>query len=254
MATNETGNAKNVANFEDLISFCAGYGATFNPSKASIKLPALNTQLTASRSSLTAVNNALPAYNNATAARETAFDPLSKLITRVTNAVAASGAAPNVVADIKTITKKLQGRRAAPAKKVVAKGTDTPTDPSNPTEPTEKTISASQLSFDSRIENLEKLNQQLAAITLYAPNEADLKVTALNALLTDLKAKNTAVVAATTPLSNARINRNKTLYDPTTGLVTAAAEVKMYVKSLFGASSPQYKQISGIKFTKPKGV
>ena len=248
-STVETGNAKNVANFEDLISFCTGYGATYNPSKASIKLAALNTQLTAARASLTAVNSALPAFNNATTARETAFEPLAKLITRVTNATAASGAVKGVVDDVKTIARKLQGRRAT-AKKV---GETTPTDPSNPTEPTEKTISASQLSYDSRIENLEKLNQQLAAITLYAPNEADLKVTALNALLTDLKAKNTAVVAATTPLSNARINRNKTLYDPATGLVTAAAEVKMYVKSLFGASSPQYKQISGIKFTKPKG-
>ena len=32
-STSETGHAKNVANFEDLISFCNGYGATYNPSK-----------------------------------------------------------------------------------------------------------------------------------------------------------------------------------------------------------------------------
>jgi hypothetical protein len=30
---------KNVASFEDLISFCTGYGATYNPSKAALKLP-----------------------------------------------------------------------------------------------------------------------------------------------------------------------------------------------------------------------
>lgn len=249
-STTETGNAKNVANFEDLISFCTGYGATYNPSKASIKLPALNTQLITSRTSLTAVNNALPAYNNATAAREIAFGPLSKLITRVTNAVGACGASIGIVDDVKTIARKLQGRRAD-AKKVID---PIAPDPNNPPAPTSKTISVSQLSFDSRIENLEKLNQQLATITQYIPNENDLKVTALNVLLADLKVKNTSVVAATTPLSNARINRNKTLYDPTTGLVTTAAEVKMYVKSVFGASSPQYKQISGIKFTTPKGI
>ena len=41
MASNsETGHAKNVANFEDLISFCTGYGATYNPSKAAIQLAA----------------------------------------------------------------------------------------------------------------------------------------------------------------------------------------------------------------------
>lgn len=37
----ETGHAKNVANLEDLISFCEGYGTTYNPSKSSITLVAL---------------------------------------------------------------------------------------------------------------------------------------------------------------------------------------------------------------------
>ena len=45
-STTETGHAKNVANFEDLISFCTGYGAPYNPSKASIKLAALGTKRT----------------------------------------------------------------------------------------------------------------------------------------------------------------------------------------------------------------
>lgn len=37
----ETGHAKNVANFQDLISFCEGYGATYNPSKEALKIPQL---------------------------------------------------------------------------------------------------------------------------------------------------------------------------------------------------------------------
>ena len=35
-STTETGHTKNVANFEDLISFCNGYGVTYNPSKDAI--------------------------------------------------------------------------------------------------------------------------------------------------------------------------------------------------------------------------
>ncbi|MBI4929199.1 MAG: hypothetical protein HY841_00430, partial [Bacteroidetes bacterium] len=50
-STTETGHAKNVANFEDLISFCTGYGTSYNPSKAGIKLPALNTQFTGAKNS-----------------------------------------------------------------------------------------------------------------------------------------------------------------------------------------------------------
>ena len=38
-STSEVGHAKNVANFQDLIEFVTGYGATYNPSKSSLKLP-----------------------------------------------------------------------------------------------------------------------------------------------------------------------------------------------------------------------
>ena len=34
-------HAKNVANFEDLISFCNGYGATYNPSKDALTIAKL---------------------------------------------------------------------------------------------------------------------------------------------------------------------------------------------------------------------
>jgi hypothetical protein len=44
-STSETGHAKNVANFEDLISFVTGYGATYNPTKVPIKLASLTTLL-----------------------------------------------------------------------------------------------------------------------------------------------------------------------------------------------------------------
>jgi len=45
MATfSEVGHAKNVANFEDLITTCTGYGATYNPVNTAIKIPALTAQ------------------------------------------------------------------------------------------------------------------------------------------------------------------------------------------------------------------
>jgi hypothetical protein len=110
-STTETGHGKNVANFEDLISFCTGYGTSYNPSKAGIKLPALNTQFTSAKNSLTAINTALPPNTNAVNAREIIFTPLSKLITRVVNAVDSSSVPKQIVADVKTIARKIQGKR-----------------------------------------------------------------------------------------------------------------------------------------------
>ncbi len=70
-STSETGHAKNVATFEDLISFCTAYGATYNPSKAALKLPALTTQNTGAIAALQAVKVAKTAFDNATNTRGT---------------------------------------------------------------------------------------------------------------------------------------------------------------------------------------
>ena len=40
-STSETGHAKNVANFQDLTSFCTGYGATYNPTNPRLTLAEL---------------------------------------------------------------------------------------------------------------------------------------------------------------------------------------------------------------------
>ena len=141
------------------------------------------------------------------------------------------------------LVRKLQGRRATlkmtdEEKKVAAEAGNEVTE-----------ISSSQMSFDSRLDNLDKLIKLLTSIPAYAPNEADLKVAALTTLLTDLKTKNTAVITAETPLVNARIARNDVLYKADTGVVDTSVDVKTYVKSVFGATSPQYKTISGLKFT-----
>ena len=124
VSTSETGHAKNAANFDDLISSVTGYGTAYNPSKATIKLTALQTLSTSA----------------------------------------------------KTLVRKIQGSRAT-AKKTEeeiatekAEGKET------------KEISSSQMSYDSRLDNFDKLIKLLTSVTLYAPNEADLKVTALTTI------------------------------------------------------------------------
>ena len=51
--------------------------------------------------------------NNAVAAREGAFKPLCKLITRVINALKAADTSPETDEKAKTLVRKLQGRRAS---------------------------------------------------------------------------------------------------------------------------------------------
>ena len=242
-STSETGHAKNVANFEKLIAETSAFGETFNPSKASLKLTALNTQLATAKAAIAAVNSAEPAYKNAVSARDAAFAPLGKLITRINNALKASDTTVQEDESALTLVRKLQGRRAT-AKKTEDEKKALAAEGKEIVE-----ISSSQMSFDSRLDNFDKLIKLLSSIPAYAPNEPDLKVEALTALYNDLKAKNMAVINAETPLSTARIARNEVLYKQNTGIVDITVDVKNYVKSVFGATSPQYKLISNLKFT-----
>ncbi|MDP3149012.1 MAG: hypothetical protein Q8N83_07765 [Ignavibacteria bacterium] len=243
MAQQETGHAKNVANFEDLISFCVGCGASYNPSKDSIKLSALTTLHTEAKNKTAAVNTAQTAWSNAIGAREILFNPLSTFITRVVNALEACDVPEPIVDNAKTITRKIQGRRANP------KNSPPPADPKLPAEETPKNISASQMGFDNRIAHLDKLIVLLSAQTGYAPNEPELTTAALTTLHANMKSANSLAINTFTTLSNARVERDKTLYQEKTGLVPIAGEVKKYVKSVFGATSPQCKQLTGLKFT-----
>jgi hypothetical protein len=77
-----------MTNLESLITSIIALGTTYNPSRDSIKLAALQTLLDESKKSLNTVNIAQVAYSNAVAARKVAFQPFSQLITRIYNSPA----------------------------------------------------------------------------------------------------------------------------------------------------------------------
>ena len=240
-STSEVGHAKNVANFADLIAYCTAYGATYNPSKTALQLTSLNTLLTSAQTELSNVTTAKNAFDTVTGDRQFAFEPLKSLATKVFNYLSVTDATNQTIADAKTINNKLQGRRS---------GTVSETPPTEGgTAP--NTVSVSRQSYDMLTENFSALIDLVSSVPSYTPNETELTVTSLTTFHANLQTANTNVTNAEVVYSNARISRNSVLYAENTGLVEIALEVKKYVKAVFGATSPQYKQISGIKFKKP---
>lgn len=242
----ETGHAKNVANFGILITVVKGFKTAYNPSKSTITLPALTTLKTNADAVMADVNTKLGAYSSAVAAREGAFDPLNKLSTRILNGLRATDASKAIINTAEALVRKIQGKRATPKKTAEelaaseAEGTEV------------KQVSSSQMSFDNRIENFDRLIQLLVTIPEYTPNEEELKTASLTTYYQSLQTTNAAAVDAENNLDNARIARNEVLYQPSVGLVDVAAAVKVYVKSVFGSTSPQYKQVSGLAFKAPR--
>ena len=240
-AVSESGHAKNVANFEQLIAFCISYNTAYNPIKNSLSVAELQNLHQAALSKLNKVKIQKTTFDNATNERRNTFAGLKPLATKIVNAFTVSGVDALAVQDAKSVNKKLQGTSN---KKV-----ETTTTPSIPTS---KTISTSQQSYDRLIDHFANLIQVLEQNPIYSPNETELKLASLQSNLVDLQSKNTNLINSYTQYSNAMIDRNQVLYNPLSGLVQTAQEVKQYVKSVFGATSPQFKKISSIEFTKAR--
>ena len=92
----------------------------------------------------------------------------------------------------------------------------------------------------------------LSSQSAYSPTEPDLTVTALNTLLDDMQATNSAAVKAEIPLTSSRQERDRLLYAPKTGMMATGLAVKEYVKAVFGVSSQQYKKVRQISFKNQK--
>ncbi len=131
-STSETGHAKNVANFQDLVAFVIGYGATYNPSKAALKLAQLNTLANGADTNLADIVTKNTAYNSFVNNRMIAFDGLKAFSTRLLNALEATDATKEKIGDAKTFNRKIQGKRAGNTAAA-------PTDPNTPT-PTNTTL------------------------------------------------------------------------------------------------------------------
>lgn len=241
LSTSEVGHAKNVANFADLIAYCTAYGTTYNPSKAALQLASVNTLLASAQTELSSVSSAKNAFDTVTGNRQLAFEPLKSLATKVFNYLSVTDATDQTIADAKTINNKLQGRRS---------GTLSETPPTEGgTAP--NTVSVSRQSYDMLTENFAAFIDLVSSVPSYTPNETELTTGSLTTFHGNLQTANTNVINAEVAYSNARISRNNVLYEENMGLVEIASDVKNYVKAIFGATSPQYKQVSGIKFKKP---
>lgn len=243
-STSETGHAKNVATFNTIISFCQGYDSQYQPATAALEIANLQSLLQAAQNALDDSKKKQLDFNNKVDKRMQTFQALKPLAQKIIAALSVSGAPTLSIEGAKTIYRKIQGRRAT---KLAP-----PTNPNEPNTPTPKSISVSQLSYDNQLANFSALIALLETFPEYKPNETELQITNLNTYLSQLKTANNAVTEAYTAWSNSRISRDETLYGKNGGMVDTALQVKNYVKSVFGTSSPQFQQISALQLVRIK--
>ena len=236
----ETGHAVNLANFKVLIDACGTFGAAYNPANARLSVATMTTQWTSASTDHTTLNQNLMAAKPTINSREILFNPLSKLITRVISSLNSTDASPQIKADAKGLADKIRGfglskPKAAP-----------PADGTTP--PDADFVSKSHLGFVQRADNFKSLIELLKTEPAYTPNEADLTTASLATLYVSLKTANDGMGTILKGVEKKRISRDKSLYTPNTGIIDTATKSKDYVKSIFGATSPEYKMVKGLKF------
>jgi hypothetical protein len=236
----ESSYAKNIANFESLLIAIRSFGLAYNPVKESIKIPAMETLLAQANESLVEYATAQSAYSTSVDAQKDAFKPIGQLITRVRNALQASDSTAENNQTAETIFRKLQGQRAS------AKLTKEEKAAMEAEGKTVNQISVSQMGYSDRIVNMRNAISLLSTIPAYNPNEEELKVVALSTLADQLQEKNTNVTSAFVQLTVARNKRKDIVRDSDKSLAKTASDAKAYIKSLFGTTSTEYKQISKI--------
>jgi len=238
MATNsETGHAKNVANFQTMISNCTSFGVTYNPSNSTLTLANLKLHHIDSKANVNKVSKTKSVHDDFEGKRQVLFGGYKTLSTQIMGALKSCGAPETVITDAKTINRKMQGRRA-PGTKIELNEDGTP----------KNRHSVSQQSFDMRIEHLDKMIELLNVEEKYSPNEPHLTIEGLRTYYNDLDAINEKVKEVYGPYSNAMNARNRKLYAPETGLVAIANSVKNYIKSIYKTNTPEYKSISKLLF------
>ncbi|MBI4979891.1 MAG: hypothetical protein HZC28_20595 [Spirochaetes bacterium] len=232
----ESGDTMNLAAMDDTIVFAEGLGERYNPAYDTIKLAGLKTCQAGCKAAFESLRESDSRADDARNKRAAAFSALGKLSTRVYNAfyIAAS---KKQAADAQAIVKKVRG------------GGKRLKDTQNPDA---KTISTSQMKMESRIENMRRLVSYVAGTGIYASNETDLTAKALGTHIDSLVTLNDQATRLSTTVAADRIKKDKLFYDGEGSLVDRGLDVKKYIKSAFGAGSPEYAAISKIKFKNKK--
>lgn len=254
----EAGHATNVINLEKMVAYCIGFGPAYQPSKSSIQVAALQALLLNCRMNMAMVTDRLNAFNLAKNNRIATFKKLVPLTNRIIYTLMASDESDKTKEDARGIVRKIKGIRSGKKADGSSKNESmlsatmeaATTESTNDAEP--RSRSAAQTSRDQRIEHFALLLALLQTAIGYSPNEPELQIGALQQFLEEMRMTHSAYIMAEVELSNARIQRNTVLYGDKTGLCDVSKDVKFYVQGAFKRDSPQYKQISGLKFIKYK--
>jgi hypothetical protein len=224
-----------------LIEVVKVFGERYAPPNARLTLPALQQLADAANEGIAQVDRLMPDAIMAVGRRHEAFARLPSLSTRIGGLARVCDIKPAALAQIEELVRKIHGKRHHRVKPADRDG-------EGHIPAAHQTFAASHRTFTDQIEHLTCLIELVEDQPGYLPSVADLTPPALRLYAGELASLNRMAFTAESALATARRERNEILYAPVTGMIDTALAVKEYVKGVFGAASPEFKEVNHIHF------
>lgn len=255
MANANTGYAKNVSQFEEIVNILKNMGEKWNPANNKLKIENLVSRHAACKKVLDELNVSLALDQKKTAERQAAYDLLNPLIRR---ALAAAKSIEMDAASLEkaTILKNLiDGTNIAQAsarqkKEEKTRQTLMATEGASVPEAS-KNNSVSRLAFDERLENFKKFVIVFETAGNYATNEPDLTLAGLKAFTNSLKVANDATNDAWNLKNNKRAERNEVFFGVSDSMNSVIDLIKTQLIATETKKGPNYKMVVSYKFAVP---
>ncbi|CAN5342018.1 hypothetical protein BH10ACI1_BH10ACI1_09850 [soil metagenome] len=238
----ESGHNKNVANLQTTTIVLTNLGSEYSPPQDLIKLPEMQTLLTASQTALSEVDTAQAAKTVATDDVQAEFEGLPKYVVNIKRQAQIELNDAAFTADLQTIVNKF----APPGRR-----TGVPDDPLTPDIDESRTSqSQSQRSRDNQIAYLADISALLKTKSAYKATGTLYDVATIDAKIASLTAKNNAAVDTVANLGNKLDARDAVMYNDQTGIIPRIKLTKTYLILKFGKTSAAYQQINALEFRK----
>lgn len=212
----------------------------YNPPVKNLQIADLQSLYTTAVAKLAEVEEKRIAKKNAIVQRQLAFENLKPIATRIINLLDILGLPEGTINQAKTLNRTIQGSSKKPKPEE---------NPDNGQPASNNSISTSRQSYTQQAENFGILLQLLETIPAYNPNEDDLKLSSLIPYQESLVSATQPVNQTEAALKIQLTDRDRMLYAKDSGLYDIAQNVKKYVKTIYGATSPEFETVSAIKFT-----
>ncbi len=240
----ETGHHENVRTFYKLIAFCTNCGPRYNPSPVRLQLTALQAVVAKAETCMENLQIAVGKADEAATRREKEFTGLKELLKLLRNAIQASDIPPLTIKEIVQQLNLIAGY-SSPAE-------ITPEEAAAQAAAGKKTVRTKRIktSFSARLEEMRKMLTRMEVTQGYTPNEKELSLNGLQTLLATLQTVHDNAVGTKNTEEAMRMDQFKCLYSDPESMVNVAEGVKKYLKSIYPRTSPEYKQITDLKFNK----